>query len=242
MPFPHLSGVLGHRYFEHCLGHVHCDRRRIHRTPPSKAILDARRLWEESLPSLKATVSRTRRSIGPSAAASSVHSALFEVELTLEIAQHLVVDLALGAKAQRLALRIDDRSSDLAVLDEFAIFPVARGCIALAFDVFGAVPVDLAQLVEQRVMPWPDWIQLIDAPRGRFEQPLSRSPFSFSESDVLAEAKRPDEPRQRQPLPQGTGWPAHGATARALFQSRAVDPYQLIRPGFAHPHASQIAR
>jgi hypothetical protein len=137
--------------------------------------LDARRLWEESLPSLKATVSRTRRSIGPSAAASSVHSALFEVELTLEIAQHLVVDLALGAKAQRLALRIDDRSSDLAVLDEFAIFPVARGCIALAFDVFGAVPVDLAQLVEQRVMPWPDWIQLIDAPRGRFEQPLSRA-------------------------------------------------------------------
>jgi hypothetical protein len=61
------------------------------------------------------------------------------------------------------------------VLDEFAIFPVARGCIALAFDVFGAVPVDLAQLVEQRVMPWPDWIQLIDAPRGRFEQPLSRA-------------------------------------------------------------------
>jgi len=57
----HQSWVLRDSYLEYGLGHVHRDRRRIHRTPPSKGSLDARRLWhtmpfksrEESIPSLE---------------------------------------------------------------------------------------------------------------------------------------------------------------------------------------------
>jgi CubicO group peptidase (beta-lactamase class C family) len=58
MSLAHLAGSLRHRDFEHRLGQIHRDRRRIHRAPPSKGTLDARRLWhtmpfksrEESIP------------------------------------------------------------------------------------------------------------------------------------------------------------------------------------------------
>src|SRR5262245_6849320 len=79
--------------------------------------------------------------IGLARESSGVHPTVFEIELAFERAQHVVVDRALGAKPQeRLALGVDDRPPDLPVLDELAIFPVARG-IALAFDVFRAVPI-----------------------------------------------------------------------------------------------------
>src|SRR6185503_19080571 len=69
---------------------------------------------------------------------SRVHSLLFEVELALEASHHVVVDRALGPEAQeRLALRVDDRAPDLAVLDELSILPVGRR-IALPLDVLGA--------------------------------------------------------------------------------------------------------
>src|SRR5207247_11127394 len=63
MPLAHLARVLGDGHLEHCLRHVDRDRRRIHRAPPSKGLLDARRLWhtmpfksrEESIPSLERT-------------------------------------------------------------------------------------------------------------------------------------------------------------------------------------------
>src|SRR5207249_10306237 len=61
MPLAHLARVLGDGHLEHGLRHVDRDRRRIHRAPPSKGLLDARRLWhtmpfksrEESIPSLE---------------------------------------------------------------------------------------------------------------------------------------------------------------------------------------------
>jgi hypothetical protein len=55
--------------------------------------------------------------------ASGVHAPLFQVELAFEIPEHLVADLALGAKAQEgLALGVDDGPLDLAVLDELSVF------------------------------------------------------------------------------------------------------------------------
>ena len=61
MPLAHLARVLGDGHLEHRLRHVDRDRRRIHRAPPSKGLLDARRLWhtmpfksrKESIPSLE---------------------------------------------------------------------------------------------------------------------------------------------------------------------------------------------
>ena len=60
MPLAHLARMFRHGDLKDCLRHVHRDRRRIHPAPPSKALLDARRLWhampfksrEESIPSL----------------------------------------------------------------------------------------------------------------------------------------------------------------------------------------------
>src|SRR5438874_13324193 len=122
--------------------------------------------------------------------ASCIHPTLFQIQLALELAQHPVVDLPLGPKPQqRLALGRKDGSPDLAVLDELAIFLVARGRLALTFGVLGAVPVRLAKLIEQRVVPGPHRIQLIDALRGLLEQPLSRSAFLLHDAGVPAEAK-----------------------------------------------------
>src|SRR4030095_12820437 len=71
---------------------------------------------------------------------SRVHATLFEVELPLEAAQHVVADLARGPKPQqRLAFGVDDGASDLPVLDELAVFAVAVGGFALTLDVLGAM-------------------------------------------------------------------------------------------------------
>src|SRR5882724_6630998 len=102
---------------------------------------------------------------------SRVHSSLFQIQLALEVPQHLVADLPLGPKAdERLAFRVDDRSPDLAVLDELSILTVGGRRIALPLDVFRTVPVGVAQLVEKRTVPRPYRIELIDSPRGGFEQ------------------------------------------------------------------------
>jgi hypothetical protein len=86
--------------------------------------------------------------------ASGVHSPLVEVELAFEISQYVVVDRALGAKAQeRLAFCVDDRSSDLAVLDELSILLVGGRWIALPVDVLGTVPVRVTQPIEKRAVP-----------------------------------------------------------------------------------------
>ena len=98
------------------------------------------------------------------------------------------------------ALRVDHRPADLPVLDELPV-PAVAGGVALALDVLGAVPVGLAQLVQQRAMARPHRVQLVDAPRGRLEQLLSCERFLLAGAGVLAEAQRADERGQRQPLP-----------------------------------------
>src|SRR5262245_18826836 len=57
---------------------------------------------------------------------SGVHAALFEIQLALEVAQHLLAHVTLGSQAQqRLAFGVDDRSPDLAVLDQLTVLLVA---------------------------------------------------------------------------------------------------------------------
>jgi len=80
MPLTHLARGPGDGHLEHRLRHVHRDRRRIHRTPPSKGLLHARRLGhtmpfksrEESIPSLeRAGTTGWRRGEGASAGRST---------------------------------------------------------------------------------------------------------------------------------------------------------------------------
>jgi hypothetical protein len=124
---------------------------------------------------------------------SRVHATLFEVELALEAAQHVVADLALGPKPQqRLAFGVDDGASDLPVLDELAVFAVAVGGFALTLDVLGAMAVRLAELIEEGAMPRPHRLQLVQPLGGRLQEALSRSGFFFADSRVRPEAKRPD--------------------------------------------------
>src|SRR5678816_3630639 len=131
---------------------------------------------------------------------SRVHALLFEVELALEASHDVVVDRALGTKAQkRLALRVDDGAPDLAVLDPLSILPVGRG-IALPLDVLGTVPIHVPQPIEQRAVPRPDLVELIDPPRGGLDELLPGAGLFVADLDVGAESKRANEPRQRQPL------------------------------------------
>ena len=118
---------------------------------------------------------------------SRVHPPLFEIELPLEVPQHVVVDRTLGPKTEeRLAFRVDDRPPDLAVLDELSILAVGRR-IALPLDVLRTVPIGIAQLIEKRAMPRPDRnsrsIRRVAAWRSRCRRSLSRRP------DIAVESK-----------------------------------------------------
>jgi hypothetical protein len=76
---------------------------------------------------------------------SGVHAALLEVELALEVAEHLFGDLAFCPEAkERLALGVEDRAADLAMLDELAIFAVRDVTVPLVIRVLGAMSVGLA--------------------------------------------------------------------------------------------------
>ena len=135
--------------------------------------------------------------------ASRVHALLFEVELALEASHHVVVDRAPGAKAQeRLALRVDDRAPDLAVLDELSVFPVGRR-IALPLDVLGTVPIRVPQPIEQWAVPRPDLVELIDPPSGGLDEllPGAGPPLRAASTSAPSRSDR-IEPRQRQPLPE----------------------------------------
>src|SRR5215471_1886136 len=91
---------------------------------------------------------------------SRVHPALFEIEPALDLAEDVVVDGALGAQPQqRLALGVDDRALNLAVLDELLVLAAVRRRIALPLDVLRAVPVGLAQPIEQRTVARPHRVQ-----------------------------------------------------------------------------------
>src|SRR5262245_20434750 len=104
---------------------------------------------------------------------SRVHPAFLQVELALEVAQDVVVDLALGAQPnERLALRPEHGPPDLAVLDELAVFSVTVGLLALAIDVLRAVLVGRAQLIEKRPMSGPHLVELVQPPGRGVEQTL----------------------------------------------------------------------
>ena len=134
---------------------------------------------------------------------SGVHSSLFQIQLPFEVPQHLVADLTLGPKAaERLAFGVDDRSSDLAVLDELSIIVVGGRGIALPLEVLRTVLVGIAQPVEKWAVPRPHGIELIESPRGGFEQPLPGARFFLAPFGIGPQAKAPDEPRQAQPLAQ----------------------------------------
>jgi hypothetical protein len=51
------------------------------------------------------------------------------------------------------------------VLDELSVLPVGRR-IALPLDMLGTVPIHVAQPIEQRAVPRPDLVELIDPPSG----------------------------------------------------------------------------
>src|SRR5439155_23429648 len=123
------------------------------------------------------------------------------VELALEASQDVVVDRALGAEPQEgLAFRVDDRSSDLAVLDELSILPVGRRRVALPLDVLGTVLIRVAQPIEERAVPRPHRIELFDPPRRGVEQLLPGPCLFFAEPGIGAEPKPANAPAQRPPL------------------------------------------
>src|SRR5262249_39957599 len=101
---------------------------------------------------------------------SRVHAPLVEVELALEGAQHVVVDRALGPQSQqRLSLGVDDPAPDFAMLDELTILAVTVRAVPLVIDVFRPVLIRVAQTIEERAMPWPHRVQLIDLARRGLE-------------------------------------------------------------------------
>src|SRR5439155_24476758 len=72
---------------------------------------------------------------------SRVHALLFEVQLALKEAEHVVVDRALRSQTEhRFSLRVQHVPAYLAMLDELAVRLGARS-LALALDVFRAVRV-----------------------------------------------------------------------------------------------------
>ena len=128
-------------------------------------------------------------------ARSGVHPALFQIQLALELAEHLVVDRAFGTETeQHLALGADDGAADLAVLDQLAVLAVV-GRIEVALDVLGAVPVRLAELIEERMVPRPDGIELVEALHGGVDQPLPGQRLLATTPDVRAKPERADQPR-----------------------------------------------
>src|SRR3989442_9164017 len=101
-----------------------------------------------------------------------VHALLFEIEVALETAEHVVVDRAFGAKTQqRLSFGADHVPSDLAMLDQLAVAFGAGAIPRLPLDVLGPVRVRGAELIEQRTMSGPHRVQLVDAAAPRLHPP-----------------------------------------------------------------------
>src|SRR5262249_56561203 len=87
---------------------------------------------------------------------SGLHAHLLEVELALQVAQHVVVDgPAVPHRGEHLPLRVDDRAPDLLVLDQLLLgFAALRRAVELV-EMLGPVEVRRAQLIEQRPVPRP---------------------------------------------------------------------------------------
>src|SRR5437870_12078075 len=91
---------------------------------------------------------------------SRLHTYLFEVEVALDIPQHVVVDRAAVTHAQeRVALGVDDVAADLSVLDELLLGLTPWRFVELLL-MFRTVLVSGADLVKERTMPGPALVEI----------------------------------------------------------------------------------
>jgi len=134
------------------------------------------------------------------ASPSRFHADLLQVELTLDVPEHVVVDGAPVAHRQhRLALGVEHRAPDLPVLDQLLLGLAARRLVEL-LDVLRSVTVRSPQLVEQRPMPGPLLVQRVDPAQRLIDEQSPRLLLLGPRGVIAAKVDRPDDPWQGRAL------------------------------------------